>query len=376
MRKRRSPLVLALGLLASGVAPAAAAASDDSAAATLVASMLPPIPRGSLHPDPGLYLLCPNDAEVGCVRFDAQVEKAAAMPDTAVVLIHGLDDSGDVWRELAPALHDVGRTVLFFEYPNDQAVALSADALAAALRDARARGLSRVDLVCHSMGGLVARDALTRAEHYNGDADAHDDLPHVDRAILIATPNAGAPIAWVRAPNDLIERTIAWRNADAPVGAIFDLATDGDGQAGIDLRPGSDFLTELNARPAPSGVHLTVIVAQAIGQTPANSHATETDVAGAATPRRGVSARVRSWWSRLVLEVIQALGDGAVPTDSASLDSADETLHVRCSHIGLLKDDPVGGWILENTGQNPQHAPAVSLVLERVSAAADPAEDR
>ena len=367
MAERAWPPVLALGLMALGMAPVASARSD-------VPGLMPPVPTGSLHPEPGLYLLSPGDGAATCVHLDHDVEKAPALPESAVVLVHGLDDSGDVWRELAPALHEFGRDVLFFEYPNDQGIARSADALADSLRSARARGVMRIDLVCHSMGGLVARDVLTRDAHYGGDALGRDEFPRVDRLILVATPNTGAPIAWVRAPNDLIERTIAWRQADAPVGAIFDLSSDGDGQAGIDLRPGSTFLTELNARPAPTGLHVTAIVAQAVGAAP--DDAEDATGNGAPPSDRGPSRRARAWWSRLVRQVIQALGDGAVPTTSASLASADETLHVRCSHVGLLKDDPVGAWILSSIGQDPQHAPAVTLVLERVAEAATTSADR
>lgn len=386
MRTRPCVTALALGLLVSGVAPAAfgtdtrnSAATDDAGSvSSLPISFLPHVPQGRLHPDPGMYLLCPHDHDPGCTRLHqdvgvppvlgagALVEPGTRLSASAVVLIHGLDDSGDCWRYLAPALHDSGRTVLFFEYPNDQSVAASADALADSLRWARAQGLERIDLVCHSMGGLVARDALTRPAHYGGDADAHDDLPQVDRAILIATPNAGAPLAYVRAPNDVIERALAWRHYDAPISAIFDVDSDGDGQAGLDLRPGSAFLTDLNARPAPTNVHMTVIVAQAVGEPLQDVQAEPTDA-----PRPGVRARLSRWWSRVVRQVIATLGDGAVPLDSASLPSADETLHVRCSHVGLLKEDPVGYWILDNAGQNPEPRPAVALVLERVSTVAD-----
>lgn len=403
MPKRPPAIVLAVGLLACAVLPAFA--SDDTGVQPVtlasVRALLPAIPTGLLHPEPGLYILEPQTGacdETGmvvpasCSRLHVDAAKAAPLPTSAVVLIHGLDDTSDVWREVAPALHDAGRCVLYFEYPNDQSITLSADALAESLRDAHARGIQRIDLVCHSMGGLVARDLLTRADHYAGLGDAHSELPDVDRVVLVATPNAGAPLAWVRGPQDLIERTMAWRHADAPVGEIFRLSADGDGQAGIDLRPGSAFLEDLNARPAPTGITLTVIIAQAIGEplepdsgwhgcssgqpceqpcgpdcTSASNPSIET--AEAAPAPRGVRHRVRSWWSRVVRSVIKALGDGAVPMDSAALASADETLHVRCSHVGLLKEDPVGMWILDAAGQTVQHAPAVSLVLERVSIA-------
>ena len=39
-----------------------------------------------------------------------------------VVLIHGLDDPGKVWQNLAPVLAKEDYNVLFMEYPNDQPV--------------------------------------------------------------------------------------------------------------------------------------------------------------------------------------------------------------------------------------------------------------
>lgn len=47
-------------------------------------------------------------------------------------------------------------------------------------------GASKVNLVCHSMGGLVAR-AYVQSDFYQGD---------VDQLIALATPNAGAPVAY------------------------------------------------------------------------------------------------------------------------------------------------------------------------------------
>lgn len=392
MRSTHAAIAVALGLMVQGVAPAWAARVERLPEASRAAEaragaapsreatpehgdalLLPPVPRGRLHPDPGLYLVASDVGVPLCVRIDAPVEKAAALAESAVVLVHGLDDSGDQWRELAPALHRAGRTVLFFEYANDQGIALSADELGRALRVLRARGIIRVDLVCHSMGGLVARDVLTRPEHYAGVGDPRDGLPDVDRVILVATPNQGAPLAYIRAPNDLIERTIAWRHADAPLSEIFALGSDGDGQAGLDLRPGSAYLTELNARPAPTGVHTTVIVAQALGDAPeASEPDAKADGSGSGPSSSserapGVRARVRMWWSRVVRRVVEVLGDGAVPADSARLAHADETVQVRCTHVGLLKADPVGGWILGTVGQPAERSPAVSIVLERVS---------
>lgn len=368
MAGRLARSAIAAGLMGLAVGAPAFAGERD---ATALAALLPPVQAGSIHPAPGLYLLAPGDASASDAGItqrcelltDESLEKAAPIADSAVVLVHGLDDSGHVWHELAPALHAAGRCVLYFEYPNDQSIAASADALGGALRAARARGFASVDLVCHSMGGLVARDVLSRDAFYAGECDGREDLPDIGQLILIGTPNAGAPLAYVRSPGDLVDHALSWRRADAPLSAIFEFGSDGSGQAGIDLRPGSAFLTDLNARPAPMGVETIVIIAHAAGVPEAvGADGLESD-----EPPASTTGRVRAWWRRVVAAIVRTLGDGAVPTDSAALASADETLHVHCTHLGLLKADPVGGWILDAVGDAPETAPAVALVLARVA---------
>ena len=50
-----------------------------------------------------------------------------------VMLVHGLDEPGGIWDQLAPALVADGHTVVRFEYANDQAIAISAGDLIEAL---------------------------------------------------------------------------------------------------------------------------------------------------------------------------------------------------------------------------------------------------
>ncbi|HEX6133647.1 MAG TPA: hypothetical protein VFZ24_06785 [Longimicrobiales bacterium] len=78
----------------------------------------------------------------------------------------------------------------------------------------RALGGSPVAVVAHSMGGLALRYFLG-----SGGADA------VRTAIFAATPHRGTWAAW-----------LAW------------------GRGGAEMRPGSDFLQQLNAMPLPAGV--------------------------------------------------------------------------------------------------------------------------
>ena len=60
------------------------------------------------------------------LRFDLKQLHRTAVPAPNIVLIHGLDDPGKVWMNLAPALGRENYNVWEMNYPNDQAVLLSA----------------------------------------------------------------------------------------------------------------------------------------------------------------------------------------------------------------------------------------------------------
>ena len=78
-----------------------------------------------------------------------------------VVLVHGLSASSSWWKQVAPEL-ERGREVHTLELPKRLTLEDAAEWLAARLRD---RDLERVDLVGHSMGGLIcARLAADRPE--------------------------------------------------------------------------------------------------------------------------------------------------------------------------------------------------------------------
>ena len=79
----------------------------------------------------------------------------------SVVLIHGLDDPGRVWQNLAPALTKEKITVWLMEYPNDQPIVESARLFFEEIKQLPGVGIERVSIVGHSMGGLVSRAMLT-----------------------------------------------------------------------------------------------------------------------------------------------------------------------------------------------------------------------
>lgn len=79
------------------------------------------------------------------------------------LLVHGINPVHEDLDALAADLQARGMTVLRFVYDDSDRLDLSAERLARGIEDlARKRGLSRLDIVAHSMGGLVARRALTQ----------------------------------------------------------------------------------------------------------------------------------------------------------------------------------------------------------------------
>ena len=104
-----------------------------------------------------------------------------------VVLVHGYLGNGSSLLPLTAWLRTHGvKNVLSFDYPGAPGIEQAALGLKQFLRE-RVRG-GRVDLVCHSLGGLVARVYLQQL----------GGARRVDRCITLATPHRGTYNAyWV-----------------------------------------------------------------------------------------------------------------------------------------------------------------------------------
>lgn len=277
-------------------------------------------------------------------------------PRELVLLVHGLDETGDVWDELTPALAARGVTIARFEYPNDQAIARSADALQAALQALRARGVERMSIVGFSMGGLVARDVLTRPSPQRA------ELPKIDRLITLGTPHAGSSWAHLQPVAEAIE-SLARVARTGKASSALSYLTDGDGAAAVDLLPGSAYLTELQSRGAIQDVKVTAIV----GRWPI-------DAESEAALRERLATLVGSDASgKLVQKAFPALqvaaaklGDGVVPVASAAWSKADEVIIVRAGHRGMISSTSPDS-ALRAAGVELDRTPAITLVLDRVA---------
>ena len=167
-------------------------------------------------------------------------------PKRPVLFMHGIEGYFRDWHDwentpdrVDPSRFDVWR----FYYPYDQPIADSAGLLGKALErlqgdtDARLFGCSPythgIDIVAHSMGGLVARAHLQSAENHG----------RVRKLMMVGTPNHGS----------YVSHRIRWsaQYGNTILAAVLDALqlTDPWAPAHLDMAPASPFLMELNGRP-------------------------------------------------------------------------------------------------------------------------------
>ncbi|HUR76776.1 MAG TPA: peptidoglycan DD-metalloendopeptidase family protein [Acidimicrobiales bacterium] len=217
-----------------------------------------------------------------CTAADQPTPKMDRPPDRIAVFVAGLgshsDGSGDPGN-LSHAFHAVDElgyasdNVYDFSYrggrhPTAYDQADTTGDLRERARDLRALldEISRlhpgasVDLIAHSQGGLIAREALARS--YD---DASRALPPIGHVVTLGTPHHGADAAtanaWLRwTANGRAIRRLARKYHKA-----FDLTGPGVAQ----LAETSDFIRNLNRRPLRDGIAYTSIGAASDAIAPA-----------------------------------------------------------------------------------------------------------
>lgn len=274
----------------------------------------------------------PTPVGAGSERVLADAAGTLASGRLSVVLIHGLDEPGIIWDDLAPAVAESGFDVWELRYPNDQGIDRSATFLAEhwdALPDDRP-----AILVGHSMGGLVAREFVTRWRHPVA-APAKVAGAPVRGVLMVGTPNQGSPWARLRIWLELREQL---EDAQRRRFSLFAGLRDGLGEAKIDLRPGSAFLQELNARHWPNSVPRAIIGARLV--EPPQRLLASLDAAATEVGSEALGEQLHAWFSGLG----DGLGDGAVSVDSLHLEGAPEPVIVNGAHRTMLRrlfaDDP------------------------------------
>lgn len=315
----------------------------------------PPAKSDNNHPRYGLTVVTKDEDR-------APMSTLPQNATQAVILIHGLDDPGWMWRDLTPYLLDAGYVVLRFEYPNDQPISESADLLARHLETLSTRGIKQINIVAHSMGALVARDTLTRKAYYNGDGIGSERYPTVDRLIMIGPPNHGSKLVWLRGIAEVREQLYRWIKGN---GTLTNALTDGMGEAGRDLHPDSDFLRRLNARSNPSHTTYTIIAGRISpideqGLDKLIEHIKKISESDNSTDwlRNWVREAEANKAKSMLAAAVRGLGDGIVTLKSAKLEGVEDIVEVEANHISMIanvfssKTPPAIGIIIDRLGSD------------------------
>ena len=244
-----------------------------------------------------------------------------------VVLIHGLDSHSGVWWSMAQLLESEHYQVGYFSYPSDGPIQDDANRLADDLRALhQSFPRARVDLIGHSMGGLVAR-AYIEGNRYT---------QPIDHFIALGPPNHGSPWTRERFVLEINEQFWLWRlNKDWSPIWMF---TDGHGEAADDLKPDSQFLNTLNARPRRSDVQYTIICGDqhVFAHIGANAVACvshclpKCNLWGVRFCRFGLEI------AEMKLETQKCDSDGVVPLDSAKLAGVNDIVRLHADHNTLV----------------------------------------
>lgn len=270
-----------------------------------------------------------------------------------VVLIHGLDDPGKVWMNLAPKLVDEGYIVWEMRYPNDQPIVDSARLFYQELISLRSAGIRRVAIVAHSMGGLVSRELLTGPQIGYSDKVRAGEVPRVVGLIMVGTPNHGSALSRLRIFTEIRDQ---WIHMTEGKGHWLRGILDGAGEAKIDLIPGSRFLHTLNERPHPQDVNMLVIAGIA---SPWDQNDIDRFVSATRTKANRAEQDMLGDLVRFFKSVTDGLGDGLVTVESTRLDGiAHQT--VRGTHLSMIRN------IEEGSRRVPPAVPVIAETLEQV----------
>jgi pimeloyl-ACP methyl ester carboxylesterase len=268
--------------------------------------------------------LDPNARQEAARRYGLRLPEGLESAQRLVVLIHGLDSSAEHWRDLTPLLEQDGYIVATLAYPNDQPLDDSAALLAGEM--ARLRGAHprlAVDIVGHSMGGIIAR-AYLEGEGYAGG---------VERLILLAPPNHGSCYSRFSVLSDFVEH--CGLCCTEPDWSWTWTVTDGLGEARRDIAPGAVFLQQLNARARRHGVRYTIVAGnRSCGwRYAANVLRWSTICVPDARWSKPLDDKLRGWADGL--EARTGSNDGLVEIENALLPGIDDVVIVPADHTTI-----------------------------------------
>ncbi len=245
-----------------------------------------------------------------------------------IILIHGFNSGPEQNAALMKPIHEQHFACGAFAYPNDHTIAASAQLLSAELKKFAARYPERrIALVCHSMGGLVARACIENALY---------DPGNVGRLIMIAPPTHGTLIAHFAVGTDLYEHWLARREGGA-WRRVRDSIVDGLGKAADELCPGSEFLGDLNSQPLNPRVRYSILLGTGAHLNGAQVAWIRESVCDSLAKVPGADGSAERLQKILddIDELVAGRGDGIVAVKRGRLDGVADTLVMPFGHMSV-----------------------------------------
>ncbi len=280
---------------------------------------------------------------------DQKVEKFVPdqLPPRIILVMGGLQGSVTSAERfglaVSDALHDPRDTrMAVFGYPNDGSICESSAALHEMLTDLHHQSPeTRVSIVAHSMGALVARHAIEPTA-----PKTVCQLPCVDQLVMLCPPNHGSVLAQYADALELPDALSKLQSGSFSFSQVVEsLVNDGLGEACEELVPASPFLQELNSRPRAEGVRYSIVSGTGGPITPlvrfASSFAFKETRNRTRINQLPNAKDVVNRIDELLLsdEFAQGLGDGAVSLQSAALAGVREFSTVSMNHAEWAQTD-------------------------------------
>ncbi len=306
-----------------------------------------------------------TDASLSSLDKVKSTWKKSSKPSRIVITmagLHGFASSAEVFAE---ELHlKTGLPMCVFRYPNDAPLVESSSMLLEHLRTLHFEYPdSKITLVAHSMGGLVARWSLEfkdddrKAVGSAGpvvDRDAvHSTAAHygVDQLIQVCPPNHGSALAEYGPLLEGVEQLMKLsQSVEARRrGLLVSALLDGFNEAPKDLATESNFLQQLNACQRNRSVRYSILagddgpVRSRLGTILAGVW---DQISDAVDEPEQLDRRLRN-----VLEsgeLRKGLGDGVVTKESARLSGVSDFEVLNMHHLTWSQPDtPAGNALIE-----------------------------
>ena len=252
-----------------------------------------------------------------------------------IILVHGLDSGPACFQAIVRAF-EAEWNLYYFRYANDQALPDSARDLSAALESLNGQ---RVNILSHSMGGLVVRAYLSDPELINVE---------VERFLMLAPPNNGSSFSRLRLLMELWEGFDLLAANDSHMKFIQTLEAllqDGLGEAGDDLAPDSLFLQRLNRKQLPAGVTVGIVAGTSALLTDEEFEQMADWLKERAQNTEGLTgaglALIASHFTEMSA-LCHGKGDLVVALESARLPDVDYFKTVNRNHLSIMAVSPQG----------------------------------